>query len=117
MPPDIPPGDRLVLLAEVLNRAVALSIAHLRDLECEPFGPVWQRWIAEAEGAGVFSEVLVVGSQRKGEVARAVDALARALAALAFVPGGVSFIGRHYEAVPAPPERAGAEEKGGYGDI
>lgn len=109
MPPDTAPVDRLVLLAEVLDQAVALSITDLRAQEGEPFGPVWQRWIAEAEEAGVFSEVLVVGSRKKGEVARAVEGLARALVALAFVPGGVTSAGRHYEAVPATPEGAGAE--------
>ena len=99
-----PPAiDRLAIASNILDVAVPLYIAQLRALRAEEFQATWQSWIDDSalEAAGVFSEVLPAGGGKPGDAARAFTGLAKALAAMSFVPGGVPFGTRRYEANPA----------------
>jgi len=98
-----PTIDRLAIASDMLAVAVPLYIAQLRGLPDKEFQATWQGWIDEStlEAAGVFSEVLPAGAGKPGDAARAFNALAKALAAMSFVPGGVPFGTRRYEAHPA----------------
>jgi hypothetical protein len=82
----------------LLDLAVPLWILRLQALNDAAFATTWRRWLDDAEPSGVFSEVLPTGSGAMGQSAAAFNALARCLAALAFVPGGVPFAGRRWEA-------------------
>lgn len=95
--------DRLAIASDMLDVAVPLYIAQLRGLPDEEFQATWRSWIDDSalEATGVFSEVLPAGGGRPGDAARAFNALAKALAAMSFVPGGVPFGTRRYEAHPA----------------
>jgi hypothetical protein len=54
-----------------------------------------EHWI---EMIAYRGDVLQFGGGKKGEAAAAFNALAEALAHMAFVPGGVKFSGVHWEA-------------------
>lgn len=45
-------------------------------------------------------DLILFKSKKKGETAAAFNALAKGIAALAFVPGGVRTFGMHFEADP-----------------
>ncbi|MEO8120822.1 MAG: hypothetical protein ABI606_16070 [Rhodoferax sp.] len=95
---------RVRLQLQLLDGAVWLWIAQLRALDDATFALRWAYWTNAVmlDVAGVFSEVLPAGGGKLGEGARAFNALAQAIAALAFVPGGVTFGARHYQANREP---------------
>lgn len=86
-------ADR-ALLTGMLQIAVPLAIGEMRG------------WSEEARlaKAAEYGQVIVgengsdilFRSEKKGETAKAFNALARALAALAYHPGGVTFMGQHW---------------------
>jgi hypothetical protein len=86
------------LLRSTLQIAVPLWMHEVRRL------PEEER-IASAHGiADVIAskgDVLQFGG-KKGEAAKAFNELARGLAILSFAPGGVWFLGDHWEANPPP---------------
>lgn len=85
----------------MLDITVELRIFELRRLDGDARHARRMRWILEAEDAGVFTEGLLVGARaRPGEAATAFNALARAIAALAYMPHGVTLFGRHWEVKP-----------------
>lgn len=97
------------LLRTSLSAAVPLWIEELRHL------PEEARMRLGRECAQVIAEkgdVIQFKSKKAGETAAAFNALAKGLACLAYVPGGVTFLGVHFEAAPArppePPARADA---------
>lgn len=45
-------------------------------------------------------DLILFKSKKKGETANAFNALAKGIAALAFVPGGCTTFGQHFEADP-----------------
>lgn len=86
-------ADRALLIA-TLQIAVPLAIDEMRDWSQEArlakaaeYGQV----IASENG----TDILFL-SRKKGETAKAFNALSRALAALAYQPGGVTFMGQHW---------------------
>lgn len=93
------PSPHLPLMLEM---AVPLHIAEVR------------RWTPEqriafcrehAQDIASRSDVLMFGSKKKGEAAQLFNILARALACLAFQPGGVrSFMGLSWDASPPEPD-------------
>ena len=102
------------LLKLTLEAAVPLWILKIQD-ENWP----WDRLQAEAkEAAQIVAEkgdIIQFRSKKKGETAAAFNALAKGLSILAFAPGGVTFLGLHWEVdlmyyddinkVPLPYER------------
>ncbi len=84
------------LLRIALSAAVPLWIAEFKHL---PWSAV--EAIARESGQAVAStgDVIQFKGRKKGESAKAFNHLARGLAALAFAPGGVTFLGDHWEAV------------------
>jgi hypothetical protein len=78
--------------------AVPLRIAELEALPPDQFWPRRREWLARAEEEGGFSEAVLF--RVKGESARAFNALARLIAAMAFTPGGITIFDQHFAAVP-----------------
>lgn len=77
-----------------LQAAVPLHAMELRNRPWSELQAVAQ------EAAQVIAEkgdLIMFKSTKKGESAKAFNALARALAILSFVPGGVKFLGDHWE--------------------
>lgn len=90
---DFPPHKR-ELLRITLGAAVPLWIAELRKLTPE------QRIALARECGDIVAakgDVIQFRSKKPGETAKAFNALAKGIAALAFSPGGVTFLGDHYE--------------------
>lgn len=82
------------MLRSVLGCAVPLWVMDLRKLpwpEIEKIAHESAQIIAEK------GDVILYKSKKKGETAAAFNSLARGLAALSFCPGGVTFLGDHYE--------------------
>lgn len=82
-------------LAICLEAAVPIWIDRLRR---EPEERVLARAEALADVVAEKSDVLFRGSKKRGEAAKVFNAVAEALAAGAFVPGGSRFLGLHWEA-------------------
>jgi hypothetical protein len=87
------------LLHASLEASVFLRIPEIKKLGHDEW---WRRlqenreeWLHQICEKG---DVLQYGGGKKGEAAAAFNALAAALAHLAFVPGGVKFDGRRYVA-------------------
>ena len=91
---------RLRLMTTMLDAAVPLYIERLKAMEPGEREIIWRQWIDGAEDSGVFTEVLPAGGGKPGQAATAFNGLAKALAALAFVPDGVPFGNSTYEANP-----------------
>jgi hypothetical protein len=89
------------LLKVTLSVAVPLRIAELERAITNGSTTV-EEIIKEAkEQIGPVaseSDKLLFGSSKRGEAARVFNSLVKALAAMAFVPGGVTFSGLHFEA-------------------
>jgi len=95
----------------LLEAAVRLRIMDLQAQDDEAFYATWRAWTDPAVLAicGVWDEQILFGGAKRGATAMAFNALAKSLAALAFMPGGVSLFG-HYEAVRGA---RGVERRGG----
>ncbi len=82
------------MLRSTLGVAIPLWVFELKKLpwpEIEKIAHESSQIIAEK------GDVLQFRSKKKGETAAAFNALAKGLAALSFCPGGVTFLGDHYE--------------------
>jgi len=87
------------ILPGLLESAVRLRIMELKELDEMVYRAVWRAWVDEGaiDASGLWNEsILFVGG--KGETAIAFNAMAKAVAALAFVPGGVRVFNQWYEA-------------------
>jgi hypothetical protein len=83
------------LLRSSLELAVPMYISELRDMDPE------QRLKLGREAADYIAhhgDDLLYRGGRKGDSAKAFNATARGIAALAFAPGGVTVFGLHFEA-------------------
>jgi hypothetical protein len=95
------------LLPMTLQLAVPMGIRKLQQLDADQFEATREAWAENAKPgdlAGAFSEAVLY--RVEGETAPAFAHLARALAALAFTPGGVRFAGLHWEAHHRSQEQA-----------
>lgn len=96
-------GTAALLLS--LEVAVPIWIAELMNDVL-----LWSRveeWRREGlDAIASCGDVLMYGGKR-GEAAEVFNHLARALAAMAFLPGGVTFAGMHFEAAPPTDAEAG----------
>lgn len=86
------------LLADMMQMAVPLHMAKLS----EKGGPTPED-MKEAQGVsdvlGERGDVLLCGGGKKGECASMFNRTAFAIAVLAFVPGGISIFGCHFEKI------------------
>lgn len=89
-------NNRLIL-AESLRFAVPIHMLELRDVPADRRRHYLPPGGLEALG---FGDVLMFKGQRRQTAARAFDAYARALAALAYQPGGVTLFGAHFCVAP-----------------
>ncbi len=82
------------MLRSVLGCAVPLWAMELKKL---PWSEIEKIAHESAQIVAEKGDVLQFRSKKKGETANAFNALAKGLAALSFCPGGVTFLGDHYE--------------------
>lgn len=83
------------LLKVALSTSVPLLIWEYRDVpldELLAMAPEVSQYIAE------HGDMVLYKSKKKGETAEAFNSVARGLAILAHAPGGVTFLGMHFEA-------------------
>jgi hypothetical protein len=91
--------------------AVALSVAvplHIEELK-KKGGPDEADFKQATELSRVLGErgdVLLFGSKKKGETAELFNSVARTLAVLSYVPGGVTLFGSHWETKLKPKKKA-----------
>lgn len=85
------------LLRTALAAAVPLRIADLMRQELSVLLRR-KRCASLSKGLGEHGDRVLFRSKRPGETAQSFGQLAEALATLAFMPGGVTFLGDHYEA-------------------
>lgn len=77
--------------------AVPLYIMQLQD-KGGPDTKDMERARVISDKLGERGDVLLHGSEKKGECAEMFNETARAIAVLAFVSGGVNIFGQHFEA-------------------
>jgi hypothetical protein len=87
---------------ELLRSTLEASVP-FRILELKQFGGPLERDFEEArafaEVLGSEGDALLFRGHKKGDTARVMRGLIRALAVAAFAPGGVTAFGLHFEAV------------------
>lgn len=83
------------LLAATLATAVPLWIMRL---EQQPWSYIAQRAPECAQIVAEKGDIIQYRSKKEGETAKAFNALAEGIAICAFSPGGVKFMGMHFEA-------------------
>ncbi|WP_328344863.1 hypothetical protein [Micromonospora sp. NBC_00421] len=89
--------DENPLLLTALEAAVPLHIFNLHQLHPSTSERLRTRWAADGvDEISYRGDTLQYGSKKRGEAAQAFNALARALAAGAFQPGGITFCGIHW---------------------
>jgi hypothetical protein len=87
---------------------LAISLSAAVPLWIESFvakGMSFDEVLAVAKGASQIiaekGDLILFRSKKKGETAEAFNALAKAIAAMSFVPGGVTTFGQHFETDPS----------------
>jgi len=83
------------LLRETLKTAVPLWIEELKGV---PFDDIIERARRCSDIVAAKGDNILFRSKKKGETAEAFNRLAEGIACLAFCPGGVTFLGLHFEA-------------------
>jgi hypothetical protein len=86
------------LLTATLEVAVPLRIMQYRALGVTEIADKEREALVEMIAA--HGDDIIYASKKKGGTADAFNALARALALLSFAPGGVTFLGLHWESKP-----------------
>ncbi len=86
---EMPPHMSIALSAAVPLWVFEMSRVPLTTLTAQ--APELAQIIAEKGDVAQFK------SKKKGETASAFNAIAKALAILSFMPGGVTFLGEHFE--------------------
>lgn len=92
--------DAIARTAELLRISLSAAVPmHVMELRRMPMRAVLD--IARACGQVVAEkgDIIQFKSKKKGETAAAFNALARGLACASFCPGGVRFLGLHFEDV------------------
>ena len=97
---ELPPTADLIRVS--LQAAVPLWVARLRE---QPWDQIQRRLPELSQTIAEHGDVILYRSNVKGETARAFNALAEAIAALSFVPGGVTVFGEHWESTHPDLER------------
>ena len=81
-------------LAIALATAVPLWVLRLRE---QPWAQIAERLPELGTLICEHGDVILFGSKKRGEAAEGFNALAEAIAALSFVPGGITIFGQHWE--------------------
>ena len=107
--------ERTSAAGELLSLAVPLWLLRLYRLPPEQQETTRQAWLHEAqrqseEGQGMFSEDMLFRSAKAGQTVQAFNDLARTLAALSTLPGGVTFLGDTFETTTEELGQEGAAE-------
>lgn len=87
----------------VFNAAIMLHCLELRAQS----GPTPEQWALLPEYSQLLSEradVMLFGGGKKGEAADLFDKTCFAVACLSFLPGGITFMGKHYESIATESE-------------
>lgn len=88
------PDYTLRILKEFLQTAVPLYTIRFKDLPWEDLKQIMRESEKVLEELG---ELAVFTMVKKGETAKAFNAIAKAIAALSFVPQGIDIFGLHFE--------------------
>lgn len=90
---------KLEHVREVLSLTLLAAVPlWIEDLKRLPFSDVCKLAQDCAQMIAEKGDVLMFGSKTKGEQAAAFNSVAKGIAALSFVPGGVKIFGSHWEA-------------------
>lgn len=87
-------NTKLALLQAALGAAVPLWV---HELQLTPLADLLARGPELAQVLAEKGDVILYRGKKKGESARAFNALAEAVAVLSFTPGGVTLFGIHFE--------------------
>jgi hypothetical protein len=87
-----------------LSCAVPLWIMRLEELSHAERSATIKRWAGNAAEVLERTGEAILYRTQPGESAEAFNAVAKAIAALSFAPGGVTLFGEHWETQPATPE-------------
>lgn len=89
------------ILPGMIDTAILLRILQLTELDDQTFLTRWREWTNEAnvESSGLYADPLDTKRHVAGQSA-AFNAMAKAIAGLAYMPGGVTMFNQHYEAEP-----------------
>ena len=85
------------MLPEMIRASVFLKIEALKEKGGPTKGDI-EKAQKTSDMLGERGDVLIHGGGKKGERAELFNRTAHAIAVLAFVPGGVSLFGMHFEA-------------------
>lgn len=85
---------KLVLLQTALMTAVPF---YAMDLATRPWAEIVEIARECAQVVASKGDVILFKSEKKGETAKAFNALAKGIACLSFAPGGVRTLGLHFE--------------------
>jgi hypothetical protein len=87
------------ILPGLLEAAIRLHIMRLRKMDDRAFRTTFETWTNDTYIgiSGLYDEEVLI-TTFPGITALAFNTLAKAHAALAFVPGGVTVLNTHYEA-------------------
>ena len=101
-------------MADMMGMAVPLHIARLKE-KGGPDAADMEKAQGLSDVLGERGDILLFGGGKKGkkgEVADMFNGTAAAIAVLAFVPGGVTLFGQHWEAERAADEAVGGRREG-----
>lgn len=82
----------------IFNAAIMLRCLELRSSG----GPTPEQWASIQDTGKLLGEkadVMLFGGGKKGEAADLFNKTCFAVAVLSFVPGGITFMGDHYESI------------------
>ena len=83
---------------QALNTTLAVAVPMWQeDFRGVPLETLMEEAQGLAQTIGEKGDVILFKSSKKGETAKAFNALARAIAILSMMPGGVTVFGVHYE--------------------
>lgn len=89
-------GD-YVTIAPAMSAAVLIRIQELKK-NGGPSSSDWEKMGEFGEVLAAKGDILLFGGGKKGEQADLFNRTAHAISVLAFVPGGITIFGEHWEA-------------------
>jgi len=77
---------------------VPIRIAEIRRATGEPCQDDWNFARSTGQLIAEKGDILLFGGTKKGEAAAIMNAMIEAIAVMAFLPGGITLFGLHFEA-------------------